>query len=106
MPLTDKQRAALEAKAKEAGVDAAKLIAEAESLSGGGSEREVTSEAGAGGEPPKLFMYHLPFVRVREVRRIWLGLDESFPGDEAIAAEWAAKFAAGGGGGETPPEVA
>lgn len=98
--LTDEQRDALEAAAKEAGVDPDDLIKEAESLSSG-PPRAESSEDAATKEQPKLFMYLLPFVRVREVRKIWLGLDESFPGDNEIASAWAAKQ--GGGGGETPP---
>jgi hypothetical protein len=109
MPLTSKQRAALEAKAKERGVDSAKLIAEAESISqdsattGGKAAAPATdSGADASAEKPKLFMYLLPFVTVREVRGNWLGLNDSFPGDSSVASEWAAKH--GAGGGEEPPE--
>ena len=100
MPLTDKQRAALEAKAKENGVDPAKLIAEAEAMSGGSDASG--SKASSGAEQPKLFMYLLPFVTVREVREVWLGLSESFPGDGEVASAWAAKQG-GNTGGQPPP---
>lgn len=95
MPLTDKQRTALEAKAKEAGVDAAKLVAEAESM--------VAGSAGSGDdapakEKPNLYMYLLPFVTVNEVRTIWLELDAVAGGDE-YAGTWAAKQV-----GPTKPE--
>lgn len=99
MPLTDKQRAALEAKAKERGVDAAELIAAAESLSAGGSETPSSKAPGAAakGEKPNLYMYHLPFVTVNEVRTIWLDLDPVAGGDE-YAGVWAAKQGGNGNG--------
>lgn len=101
--LTEKQRAALEVKAKAAGVDPAKLIAEAERLAEAGDEKPDAkpegSKAAPSAEQPKLFMYLLPFVTVREVRQVWLGLDDSFPGDGEVASAWAAKQ-----GGSTPPE--
>lgn len=105
MALTSQQRAALEAAAKERGIDPAKLIAEAEAMSGSDETSAKESEPSSA-EPPKLFMYLLPFVRVREVRKIWLKLEESFPGDDAVAAEWAAKFGGGSGSDEPPPEAA
>jgi hypothetical protein len=100
MALTNEQRSKLESEAKRRGVDPVALIREAESLSEPGAKPGATS----GGELPKLFMYHLPFVRVREVRQRWLGLTEAFPGDESIASEWAAEH-----GAETispPPDAA
>ena len=100
--LTEKQRAALTAAAKEQGVNPVDLIEEAEALSGDGGKPAEPDKPGtsSSGEPPKLFMYHLPFVRVREVRQVWLGLTESFPGDDEIASEWAAKH----GADAAPPE--
>jgi hypothetical protein len=104
MALTDKQRAALEAAAKERGLDAAKLVAAAEAEAGGSQETGAQkSGVPASAEKPKLFMYLLPFVTVREVRQIWLELDDSFAGDNEVAAAWAAKFASTGSG-EPPPE--
>src|SRR3990167_4409972 len=84
------QVAALRAAADRDGVDADALVAAAETLPSPSADGD-----GGGGETaetPKLFMYLLPFVRVREVRKIWLGLDEPFPGDNEVAAAWAAKF--------------
>lgn len=40
----------------------------------------------------KLFQYHLPFMKVRELRAR-LGFTEAFDGDDENAAEWANKFA-------------
>ncbi len=93
MPLSSKQRAALEAKAKERGIDAAKLVAAAESMQSGDSPPDDTGKtpgASAKGEKPNLYMYHLPFVTVNEVRTIWLDLDPVSGGDE-YAGIWAAK---------------
>lgn len=103
MALTSQQRAALEAKAREHGVDSAKLIAEAESMLQGDGKQ---TNASAGAEQPKLFMYLLPFVTVREVRAVWLGLSDSFPGDSEIASAWAAKQGGNTSGGSTPPPEA
>lgn len=100
MQLNDKQRALLESEAKRRGVDPAALIREAEKISASRSVRSENTEDAPDKEQPKLFMYLLPFVRVREVRKIWLGLDESFPGDDEIASAWAAKQ---GGGNGSPP---
>ena len=90
MPLNSKQRAAPEAKAKASGVDPAKLIAAAESLESDGADASKTPGAAAKGEKPNLYMYHLPFVTVNEVRTIWLDLDPVAGGDE-YAGVWAAK---------------
>lgn len=93
MPLTSKQRQALEAKAKEKGVDAAKLIAAAEALASSGekaADSAKTPGAAVKGEKPNLYMYHLPFVTVNEVRTIWLDLDPVAGGGE-YAGVWAAK---------------
>lgn len=101
MPLTSKQRALLEASAKENGVDPAKLIAEAEAITGEGAEDAgdpKTPGAAAKGVKPNLYMYHLPFVTVNEVRTIWLDLDPVAGGDE-YAGVWAAKQ-----GGTTKPD--
>lgn len=106
MPLTDEQRAKLEAAAKERGLDPAALIREAEKIApragqddDPGSDRDEQPK-----EQPKLFMYLLPFVTVREVRQVWLGLKDSFPGDSEVAAAWAAKQAPSSGGGQEPEE--
>lgn len=107
MPLTSKQRSALEAKAKEKGIDSAKLIEAAESLADAGDKQDAAASdtkatgASASGEKPNLYMYHLPFVTVNEVRTIWLDLPPVAGGDE-YAGIWAAKQ----GAGSTPPDDA
>ena len=37
----------------------------------------------------KLYMYLLPFVTVKQVRRDFLGQTEPFQGDDEIASDWA-----------------
>ena len=94
MPLSQQQIDEVRKLAEALGVAPDELLKMAE------QEQQAELEKGQGNapdgqqsaEPPKLFQYHLPFVRVREVRRIWLGLDEPFEGDEEVAAAWAAKF--------------
>lgn len=98
--LTEDQKNKLRTRAADVGVDPDALIAEAEKIG------YVSNQAGnatplpksAPADPPKLFQYHLPFVTVREVRQVWLGLTEAFPGDDRVAAEWAAEH----GGGSSP----
>lgn len=95
MSLSDEQRKALEAEAERRGVDAGKLVAAAEAQVGVGSSDSTDPRAArAAVSAPKstdkpLYMYHLPFVTVNEVRTIWLGLDPIAGGEE-----YAAKFAA------------
>lgn len=89
MPLSDEQRAKLEAEAERRGIDPAKLIAAAEKSTqtqATPSKAEIASDEA----PPNLYMYHLPFVTVNEVRVRWLKLDP-VEGGEQYAAEWAAQ---------------
>jgi hypothetical protein len=87
--LTEKQKAALRAEAALRSIDADDLIAEAEGLSSAPKADGPPEKAGA---TPPLYMYHLPFVTVNEVRTRWLGLD-SVTGGEQYASEWAAEHA-------------
>ena len=92
MPLSEQQKATIERVAAERGVSVADLTAEAERML---AEQPRTANekatSGAVAEQPKLFMYLLPFVTVREVRMVWLGLEASFAGDDEVASSWAAK---------------
>lgn len=106
MPLSPEQKDALTAEAKKRGIDPDKLIAAAEEhLANPPASGEQKAAASTGGTPdqPKLFQYHLPFVTVGEVRRVWLGLTDSFPGDNEVASDWAAKHGGSSGGPTTPP---
>ena len=100
MPLNEEQEAKVRAYAQKNGLDEEKLVEEANKIqdSGAGQVAQEGSTPDNGGPPssstekPKLFQYHLPFVTVKEVRQNWLGLTDSFPGDNEVAAEWAAKY--------------
>ncbi len=95
MSLSNEQRSLLAVAAQERGLDSAKLIAAAEAQSSATPEgktpagaKPAKAEAPAKNERP-LYMYHLPFVTVNEVREQWLGLAPIAGGDEN-----AAKYAA------------
>ena len=97
MPLSDSQREDLRRVAEERGVDADELIREAEQLAaerdgsgrpeaGGGDEGAV----GQGQRPAfdRFLIGALPYVRVREFRSIWLGLEESIQDDDLPTGVW------------------
>ena len=90
MPLSEKQRELLTAEAQKRGVDPAALIREAEKLVDGKTDEESAKGKAPGasvkGEKPNLYMYHLPFVTVNEVRTNWLGLEPWPDGNEPAAA--------------------
>lgn len=119
--LTPEQRKQLSAAAIAAGKDPAKLLALADHMSGGATDAGGSDVSGDGktakhgakgdektndGAPdkPKLFMYLLPYVKVREVRRVFLGLNEAFPGDDEIASDWASKHPMASPTDSTPQE--
>lgn len=91
MQLTSDQRARLEIEAERRGIDADELIRAAESVASGSASSPASkpSKAAKSTDAP-LYMYHLPFVTVNEVRTVWLGLDP-VAGGEQYAAEWAAE---------------
>lgn len=91
MPLSDEQKTKLAAEAQKRGLDPAKLIAAADKAAQApATKSKVDAAASADLPPPNLYLYHLPFVTVNEVRMIWLKLDAVAGGDQ-YAAEWAAK---------------
>lgn len=89
--LTSSQRVRIEQEAASRGVDPDELIAEAEAVLAERDKPESGSKPGKTDLP--LYMYHLPFVTVNEVRTRWLGLD-AVAGGEQYAAEWAAERSA------------
>lgn len=104
--LTSSQRIRIEQEASARGVDPDELIAEAEAVL---AEREKAAPASGTVKPGKtdvpLYMYHLPFVTVNEVRTRWLGLDP-VAGGEQYAAEWAAERSAAVKADDVPPDAA
>jgi len=101
--LTSEQRQKLTDEAKRRGIDPAELIAAAESPAAE-SGKPARASAPAKTDRP-LYMYHLPFVTVNEVRTTWLGL-EPIAGGEANAAKYAAEQAGPSASAkpEPPPE--
>jgi hypothetical protein len=97
MGLNDSQKVRLIAAAKAEGMDEAEIMAAAEKIASGeddGKPDEPDADAPANsdkGELPKLFQYHLPFVKVKELRARWLGLTESVPDEDMLCAEFALK---------------
>lgn len=96
--LTPEQIEALRSKAEERGIDPEKLIARArvrgeakpraeESVESKPSAPD-TGVSGAAADPPKVFQYHhLPFTRVREIRK-QIGLTEDIDDQDLPAGEW------------------
>jgi hypothetical protein len=54
----------------------------------------------------RLLIGVLPFVRVRELRSIWLGLDERLPDDELSCGEFQLKYGGGAAPAPAAPESA
>jgi hypothetical protein len=90
MPLDPDMRAHIEAEAKRRGVDPAAAIARAE-------ERAPTAAPAAKDAPDdkpgrpvadRLLVGFLPFIKVRELRAVWLGLDERIPDDEMTCGDY------------------
>ena len=103
--LSEEQIAALTEAAREHGIDPDAVLSAAENLS---NARASQGEPGAdpSGRPlfERLLIGTLPFIRVRELRQLWLKLDERIPDDEMMCGEFAAKYggtaAESGGDGE------
>ena len=113
MALPDPIRKRIEAEAAKRGADPDKAIAEAERLAAESADEEspkksetapATSEGSDFPAPFKsqLLIGHLPFVRVRELRALWLGLTESLPDDDLTCGEFQRKY----GGASVPSDPA
>lgn len=109
MPLDER---AIRTEAKRRGVDEEKAVAEARRIVGERAPASVnddddddSAEAKTPGRPSfeRLLLGVLPFIRVRELRTIWLGLDEPLPDDEMTCGAFAAKY---GGGAAAAPAAA
>lgn len=103
--LPDVVRKRIEAEAIKRGQDPAKAIAQAERLANGQSEEsdEETPSTGSKSSRPtfeRLLIGVLPFIKVRELRSIWLGLPDRIPDDELTCGEFQVKY----GGASTPAE--
>jgi hypothetical protein len=98
MPLDPKREQAIRAEAERRGLDPDEAVKRA----GGSAPAESAAE---GGKPTneRLLIGHLPFIKVRELRSVWLGLDERIADDEMMCGEFAVKY--GGGAAPAAPEA-
>lgn len=95
MPLPDTIRKRIEAEAVKRGVDPSQAVAKAETLS---TDEPKTSDPEGGGSRPvadRLLIGFLPFIKVRELRELWLGLSERIPDDEMTCGDYQLKHGAG-----------
>lgn len=76
------------AEATRRGVDPARAVREA--------ERVAADDSAAPTRPiaDRLLIGFLPFIRVRELRANWLGLDERIPDDDLTCAAFQLKYGA------------
>jgi hypothetical protein len=97
MPLDPKREQAIRDEAERRGVDPDEAVKRA----GGAAPPQAAAE---GGKPTneRLLIGHLPFIKVRELRSVWLGLDERIADDEMMCGEFAVKY----GGGAAPAPAA
>jgi hypothetical protein len=97
MPLDPKREQAIRDEAERRGVDPDEAVKRA----GGAAPPRAAAE---GGKPTneRLLIGHLPFIKVRELRSVWLGLDERIADDEMMCGEFAVKY----GGGAAPAPAA
>lgn len=96
MPLDERQLVVLREAALRNGVDEAALIRAAE---GGtdGDDGPVRPTA------ERLLIGFLPFIKVRELRELWLGLEERVADDEMMCGDFALKH--GGAPTDKTPEA-
>ena len=99
MPLSDAQRAALAAAAAERGLDEAQLVAAAERLGEEGGEAEPVRPLA-----DRLLIGFLPFIKVVELRSLWLGLPERIPDDEMTCGDYQMKHGGDAGTGAAEAE--
>jgi len=95
MALSAQQIAKLRMAAEDRGLDPEALIAAAEGSNEGGSgNADDAPAAGAAqnneGLPlnERLLIGHIPYLRVRELRKLFLRLDEDVPDQDMMTGEW------------------
>lgn len=111
MPLDQATRDRVTAEAKRRGADPSAALAEAERVAPAPKppvkdESSTDSKPEAHSDPSRpivdrLLIGFLPFIKVRELRANWLGLDERIPDDEMTCGDYQAKH----GGAAPAPAV-
>lgn len=100
--LSESQKAALRAAAEAEGLDEAELLRAAEAEIGERAPAQGNKQPSKGGSArpvaDRLLVGFLPFIRVRELRKHWLGLEEPLPDDDMTCGAFAAKH-----GGDSAP---
>lgn len=89
------------AEAERRGVDPEAAVAAARKIAGGDEGDTDASAPGQAARPTfeRLLIGVLPFIKVRELRVNWLGLDERVEDDEMFCGDFAAKH---GGAASAP----
>lgn len=113
MPLDQVTAKRVRDEAERRGVDPDEAIAEAERIrsSAGAAPAPGKADAVPGKPAPgqhptfeRMLIGAFPFVMVRELRSIWLGLDERIPDDDMMCGEFQAKYGGGAAAAPASPE--
>lgn len=93
MPLDPATRDRVIAEAKRRGADPQAALAAAEKVA---PKASAPSDKPAGGDTSRpiadrLLIGFLPFIKVRELRELWLGLDDRIPDDEMTCGDYQTK---------------
>ncbi len=95
MPLSPAIRARVVDEAKRRGIDPAVALAAAEKVAPAADSVEddapSTSDAPTRPVADRLLVGFLPFIKVRELRALWLGLDDRIPDDELTCGDYQIK---------------
>ena len=103
MPLDQATRDRVIAEAKRRGADPQTALAAAEKVA---PKADAPSDKPTGGDASRpvadrLLIGFLPFIKVRELRELWLGLDDRIPDDEMTCGDYQAKH---GGAAAAPSD--
>ncbi len=91
MPLSPAIRARVVDEAKRRGIDPAVALRAAESAAPVEDDVPSTSDAPTRPVADRLLVGFLPFIKVRELRALWLGLDDRIPDDEMTCGDYQVK---------------
>ena len=106
MPLDAEMRAKVRALAQEMGEDPdeAEGMADEETAGVPRAKESPEARAATAAEPPKIFAYHLPYMRANEIRRS-IGLPEDAPDGDLMSGEWLAKHSPTTGTTSAPADL-
>lgn len=107
MPLDPRKESVIRSEAERRGLDPEEAIRRANAAVSGSAPASEGASSASTGKPTaeRLLIGFLPFVTVKELRSIWLGLDAPFIDDGLSCAEWQVKHGAiGASASDAPPE--